>query len=109
MSSTNGNSTSINLPEYNTARGGADSTLQIKPPFDFYGVTARVFPLKANMYRLREFCDSYLNIMPQTIAKFQPALPFVFLAVLDYGKMSAEKENLGWAAQNEVTFTVPLE
>lgn len=97
-----------NLPVYNTARGGADATLEIKPPFDFSGVTARVFPLKANMYRLRAFCDSYLNIMPDTIAKFQPALPYVYLMVLDYGKMLPEITNLGWVSQHEVTFTVPL-
>lgn len=98
-----------NLPAYNTARGGADATLEIKPPFDFSGVTARVFPLKANMHQLRAFCDHYLNIMPDTIAKFQPTLPYVYLMVLNYGKMLAKVENLGWVSQHEVTFTVPLE
>jgi hypothetical protein len=97
-------------PKYNTALQAAALTQELKPPVRFEGVTARVFPLKANMARLRAFCDAYLNMdIPKTIVHFQPALPYVYVAVLNYGKMSAEVANLGWVAQHEIAFLVPLE
>lgn len=103
-------STSHALPHYNTARRAAALTQELSPPVLFDGVTARVFPLKANMARLRAFCDQYLNMtIPKRIVHFQPALPFVYLAALHYGKMSAEVANLGWVSQHEVAFLIPLE
>lgn len=78
------------------------------PPFNFPGVTMRVFPLKADMYVLRAFCDKYLNVAPPEVAEFEPFAPFVYMIVLHYGKMSVEAANLGWISQHEVTFSVPL-
>jgi hypothetical protein len=40
---------------------------------------------------------------------FRPALPYVLLAVLDYGQMALEAENLGWVAQHEIYFGILLE
>jgi hypothetical protein len=84
----------------------------VEPPFIFREVTTRVFPLKANMSRLTQFCNEYLNMdIPPDIVRFTPALPYVYLMVLNYGSMSAESvtaQNAGWVAQYEVTFTVPL-
>ena len=97
-------------PRYNTALRAAALTQSLKPPASFDGVTARVFPLKANMARLQKFCDDYLNKdLPRTIAYFQPALPYVLLGAINYGRMSAEFANLGWMSQNEVGFIIPLE
>lgn len=93
---------------FNRALGASSLTSQAKPPSRFKGVTARVFPLRANMYRLREFCDSYLGVAPE-IARFRPALPYVFLMALDYGKMDSAFANFGWVSQREVAFAVPLE
>ena len=93
---------------YVTARHATGDTLAVSPPFSFDGVTVRVFPLKANMHRLRRFCDAYLNLAPE-VATFRPALPYVYLMVLDYGKMAVDAANFGWIAQREITFTVPLE
>ena len=85
----------------------------VEPPFLFHEVTTRVFPLKANISRLTEFCDKYLNMdIPQEIVHFTPALPYVYLMVLNYGSMSAasvQAQNAGWVAQHEVTFTVALQ
>jgi hypothetical protein len=85
----------------------------VRPPFQFTGVTARVFPLKANMARLAAFCDAYVNMdIPPEIVHYRPALPYVYLMVLDYGSMSSASmhaQNVGWVAQHEVAFTVPLE
>jgi hypothetical protein len=81
----------------------------IEPPFDFQGVSMRVFPLRANMNTLGHFCNAYLNVIPPEVGEFRPAYPIVFLIVLDYGKMSVEAQNLGWISQREVTFSVPLE
>ncbi len=94
------------LPPYNNARGAA--VLTGVPPFDFDGVVMRVFPLKANVHTLGRFCNQYLNLMPPEIAVFKPAIPFVFLAAINYGKMTPEATNLGWVAQNEVAFNVLL-
>ena len=75
---------------------------------DFEDVVMRVFPLKANMNRLRSFCDRYVNLPGDDIAHFAPAVPYVLLQVLNYGRMSSPSSNLGWVAQNEVVFNVPL-
>lgn len=88
------------------------ASLPANPPFSFREVTARVFPIKANIARLHGFCDYYLNMnIPRRIAHFRPGLPYVYVMVLNYGKMSVESvraQNLGWVSQHEVTFTVPL-
>jgi hypothetical protein len=89
------------------------SALAIAPPFMFRNVTARVFPIKANMAVLSAFCDAYLNMdISPSIVHFAPALPYVYLQVLNYGSMapsSVQAQNVGWVAQHEVTFTVVLQ
>jgi len=88
-------------------------TLPVQPPFMFREVTTRVFPLKANIARLTHFCDQYLNMdIPPSIVHYRPSLPYVYMMVLNYGSMSAasvQAQNVGWVAQHEVTFTVPLQ
>jgi hypothetical protein len=101
-------------PRYVNAAGSAGAKdLPSVPPFLFREVTCRVFPLKANMARLTDFCDKYVNMdIPQNIAKFRPAIPYVYMMVINYGSMSpasVRAQNVGWVAQHEVTFTVPLE
>lgn len=87
--------------------------MPLKPPFEFDGVRVMVFPLRANISKLNDFCHSYLDLWKNQDLVFRPAAPYVFLMVLHYGKMgsgtTAGARNLGWVAQNEVTFTVPLE
>src|SRR3954447_20712452 len=95
-------------PPFNTARGAADTTLLFLPPFSFPGVTARVFPLRASINLLRSFCVRYLNVAPPEVCEFYPYLPYVFLVVLDYGRMAIEASNLGWVSQHEIFFAVPL-
>ena len=101
-------------PLFVDATGDASAgSLPVRPPFLFTGVTSRVFPLKANMARLTQFCDSYVNMdVPPEIVHYRPALPFVYMMVLDYGSMSSasmQAQNVGWVAQHELAFTVPLE
>src|ERR1700744_659495 len=87
--------------------------LTVSPPFLFRNVTARVFPLRANMAMLTTFCDNYLNMdIPDTIVHYAPALPYVYLMILNYGSMSpasVQAQNAGWVGQHEVTFTVFLQ
>jgi hypothetical protein len=86
------------------------AALTAVPPFQFHGVTARVFPLPANIASLNAFCDSYLNMdIPRSIAYFRPLLPYVYLVVLDYGDMSVDVGKRFWVSQREVSFAVPLE
>lgn len=94
-------------PPYNTA-APAEWEPVSPPPYDFLGVTMRVFPLQADLRRLDRFCDDYLNLMPREIAFFRPTLPLVFLILLDYGKMVSEAQNFGWVSQRETGFVVPL-
>ena len=91
---------------FNNARGEA-STLQMAPPFAFSDVKMTVFPLQANLARLTQFCEGYLN-QADHIAQFKPFLPFVYLIILDYGRMSAPATQTGWVSQREVAFGVPL-
>ncbi|HVZ06304.1 hypothetical protein [Rhodopila sp.] len=96
-----------------TGETGQQGAVALKPPFMFRAVTARVFPLKANMGRLTQFIDQYLNMdIPDTIVHFTPALPYVYFTVLNYGGMSPTSraaQHAGWIAQHEVTFTIPLQ
>ena len=89
------------------------SSLSVSPPFLFRNVTARVFTLKANVAVLTAFCDQYLNMkIPPTIVHYAPALPYVYLMVLNYGSMapsSVQAQNVGWVAQHEVAFTIVLQ
>ena len=80
----------------------------------FTDVTFRVFALPASFNRLQMFCDNYLNFPddPDSCSNgyyFKAAAPVVTLSVINYGKMSTETENLGWIAQHEVLFSVPVE
>ncbi len=91
---------------FNNARGAA-SSIQMSPPFSFSDVTMSVFPLRASLSRLETFCRNYLNQAPQHV-QFRPFMPFVYLVILDYGRMSLEAANMGWVSQREVAFGVPL-
>ena len=91
---------------YNTARGAA-SSLQMSPPFAFSDVTMSVFPLRASLSRLETFCNNYLNQAPHLV-QFKPFIPFVYLVILDYGRMSLQAANMGWVSQREVAFGIPL-
>jgi hypothetical protein len=94
-------------PLYNQALGPAQDTLVVVPPFTYPGVTARVFPLRANLNLLRGFCNRYLNVAPD-LYQLIPYVPYVLLVVLDYGRMALENRNLGWVSQHEILFEVPL-
>lgn len=97
----------MSLPPFNTSRGVA--LLTAAPPFDFDGVTARVFPLRADPVNLQSLCDNYLNTVPPEVAVFKPGLPVVFLIILNYGRMSQQASNSGWVSQDEVGFCVPVQ
>ncbi len=76
---------------------------------DFDGVTIRIFPLRANLSRLETFCNNYLNVAPAEMACFHPVTPYVFLMVINYGRMAGQASNMGWVAQNEILFSVPVQ
>lgn len=85
-----------------------NNPLPAKPPFVFNGLSSRVFPLRANLDALQRFCNGYLNFVPESVGRFRASVPYVFLSVLDYGQVG-EASGLGWFAQVEVFFAVPLE
>lgn len=102
---THGFNTALN-PELHRLRGEQNR-------ISFTGVTFRNFALKANINRLQMFCDNYLNFVDDDVDctghYFKAAAPYVTLAILNYGRMATESENLGWIAQHEVLFSVPVE
>jgi hypothetical protein len=78
------------------------------PPYRFSGVGIRVFPLRASFSRLRQFCDSYLNVF-RHVAEFRPLDGFVELVVLEYPSMtSVEQPAFATYGQTEVFFLVPV-
>ena len=79
----------------------------MSPPFAFSDVTMSVFPLRASLARLDTFCNNYLNQAPHLV-QFKPFIPFVYLVILDYGRMSLQAANMGWVSQREVAFGIPL-
>lgn len=99
--------TTIEFPRFNEARGETAS-MQLIPPFQFTGVTMRVFPLRANRYLVQRFIDNQLNIIPPAAGQFRVFLPYIYLIVVNYGKMAVTAANLGWISQNEVAFSIPM-
>lgn len=87
----------------------AGPLLPLQPPFYFKNVTSCLFPLRAQLASLQRFCDGYLNIIPPELGHFRASLPYVYLILLDYGKMAAQVANVGWIAQREVVFCIPVE
>ncbi|HEV2327024.1 MAG TPA: hypothetical protein VGS10_24005 [Terracidiphilus sp.] len=86
-----------------------DNPLPIKPPFLFNGMSARVFPLRASLDALQRVCDGMLNFVPQQAGFFRVPIPYIFLMVLDYGQVAEQVARIGWFAQTEVFFMIPLE
>lgn len=75
-------------------------------------VSFQIYPLRASMARLTEFCDLFLNFIHENDQPpffFRPALPYVLVQIINYGRMAIEWQNMGWFAANELCFTVPLE
>lgn len=86
-----------------------NNLLPFEPPYLFNGVSARVFPLRASLVALQQLCDRYLNFIPSEAGCFRAVVPYTYLVVLDYGEMSEKVAQIGWFAQLEVLFGVPVE
>ena len=93
-------------PPFNVSRTTANITAP--PPFTFPRTNLHYFPVRADLGKLQDFCDNYLNAAPE-FAYFKPAMPFVLILMNYYPKMGYAEGNLGWISQNEVLFVVPLE
>jgi hypothetical protein len=87
----------------------ASDELAVAPPLVFRRVSARIFPLRANLDILQQLCNSYLNIIPVEAGYFRAPFPYVLLVVLDYGQMGAQVTTAGWFSQVEVYFGVVVE
>lgn len=75
-------------------------------------VSFQIYPLRASIARLTQFCDLYLNFTHEQDRPpffFRPALPYVLLQIIDYGSMAIEWQNMGWFGARELCFTIPLE
>jgi hypothetical protein len=97
----------VALPAFNQALGeflALPKHLEQK----YSDVVTQIFPLKASMNRLQEFCDSYLNLDEDLPLYFKPAVPWVLMQVVDYGQIATTSKNLGWFSQHELAFGVPL-
>jgi hypothetical protein len=99
--------TNTRLPEFNLALGEC-LALPAHLEQKYSDVVTQIFPLKASMNRLQEFCDSYLNLDEDLPLHFKPAVPWVLMQVVDYGAMAVTSSNLGWFSQHELAFGVPL-
>src|SRR5262245_36682907 len=87
----------------------ANDTVRVRPPFEFKDLSVRVFPLRASLDALQQVCNNYLNIVPPEVGRFRAIVPYAYLALLDYGKISEIVSSVGWFAQTEVYFGVPVE
>jgi hypothetical protein len=86
-----------------------ENPLPIQPPFVFNGMSARVFPLRAHLDTLQRVCDGFLNFVPPQAGYFRAPMPYVFMMVLDYGQVAEAVARVGWFAQVEVFFMIPVE
>src|SRR5215469_6636466 len=97
----------IALPRFNSALG---KFLALPTCLDqkYTDVVAQIYPLKANTTQLQKFCDAYLNLTGDPQDRFEAAIPWVLMQVLDYGKIATSARNVGWFSQHELAFGVPL-
>jgi hypothetical protein len=86
-----------------------NNPLPIQPPFVFNGMSSRVFPLRAHLGTLQRVVDGYMNFVPPQAGYFRVPMPYVFVMLLDYGQVAESVARIGWFAQTEVFFMVPLE
>lgn len=89
--------------------GGFEQAMQLPPPFTFDNVSIHAFPLRAKLHLLQKFCDDYVNIIPREAGYFHPFMPYVFMFVVNYGRMAMKEASLGWLSQNEIVFGIPVE
>jgi hypothetical protein len=87
----------------------ANDSLLIRPPYEFRGLSVRVFPLRANLDALQQLANDYLNCVPPEVGRFRAVVPYAYLAFLDYGQITEHVLPIGWFAQTEVFLSVPVE
>lgn len=97
------------MPRFGDLNGSGYYSLPLKPPFAITNLSCRLFPLRANLETLQGFCNNYVNVVPKEIAYFRACSPYLFLMMLDYGRLALEATNLGWFSQHEIMFCVPVE
>ncbi len=95
----------MKLPDYSEHSG---PELTLTPPFPFTNVNVAVFPLRAEPDTVQRFVDSYINIVPPAVGHFRVWTPYVYLMLLDYGKLANLSNNFGCFSQREMCFFVPL-
>jgi hypothetical protein len=98
----------IEMPKFGDLQGSYYS-LPLKPPFSITNLSCRLFQLRANLNTVQGFVNDYVNMVPQEIGHFRACSPYLFLMMLDYGSLALEATNLGWFAQHEIMFCVPVE
>jgi hypothetical protein len=99
------------LPDYNTTQG-----LAVQPvtgPFRFPDLTLQVYPLLADRTKLNTYIDGYLNKpLKGTGLIFESFGTYAYLVIgvcsKQYGTMWSETNNLGWWADKDVSFCVPV-
>ena len=106
---TDGDQRAMSSSDFRELPPVTNNPLPLKPPFAFTGLSARVFPLRANLDALQRLCNSYYNIAPPEVGRFRAVVPYVYLMMLDYGQLSELLTNLGWFAQQELFFCAPVE
>ena len=75
----------------------------------FNDVILKFYPLVADIGKLQDFCDLYLNFKNNVDPPpfyFKAALPFVLLQLIDYPRMQQGKL---WMRSREVIFGIPIE
>jgi len=98
------------LPRFNTAIADMlDWPSVIKMKFPQVGM--RFYPLRADIVRLQNVCDTYLNFIDEPGDRppvyFKPAAPFVLMQTVNYDKL--EIQDIGWLVQHEAIFSIPIE
>jgi hypothetical protein len=88
---------------FNTTLGAA--LQDVAGPFDFPNVTLRVLPLMANPKQLKSFCANYLQ---NAFYGFEPWGSYIYLVIASYEEMASGTNNIGWWADRELTFFVPV-
>lgn len=84
---------SVTAPTMLKMRPAHDPEGAVLPPYEFRDVRYRTFRFFADRVRLREICDTVLNIDAQLV-NYDPLEPFVYLDFVTYGSMTATKSSL---------------
>jgi hypothetical protein len=73
----------------------------------YQNVITQIYPLRADIDKLQEFCNKYVNLQGAPV-RFRPLAPWVLMQLCNYGEIALETQYRGTISQYELAFGFPV-